>query len=147
MKLPLPGDRQRLKRSSRRCERNRNRSKRREIYCPIHLCYLDSASQKYHLYADRVEQLRERGYRKLNAQLSINSKTTVVLENEWLEQFWCPKCQKTEWYLVHKLDRTYHLSIASRELWQQAIGVSSVNGNPSVGEFTRRQAQKLKLCN
>ena len=145
MKLPLPGDRQRLKRSSRRCERNRNRSKRREIYCPIHLCYLDSVSKKYYLYADRVEQLRQRGYGKLNAQLSIKSRTTILIENEWLEEFWCIECQKTEWYHVQKHGRIYHLSVASRELWQQATGVSPAYGNPSVGEFTRRQAQKLKI--
>ena len=145
MKITLPSSQQKFKRKSRRCERNRSRSKRRSIYCPIHLCYLDSVSQKYKLYADRVEQLRQRGYGKRNAQLSINSKTTIVLENEWLEEFWCTKCQKTEWYQVHKLDHIYHLSIASRELWQQAIGVSSANGNPSVGEFTRRQARKLKF--
>ena len=131
--------------SRKRCERNRKRSKRRAIYCPIHSCYLDSVSQKYSLYADRIEQLRQRGFGKRSAFWQIKNKTLVVLENEWLEAFWCDECQKTEWYHVIKCDRTYHLSVAPRELWQQATGVSSADGNPSVGEFTRRQARALKI--
>ena len=140
-----PSSRKEFKKNRKRCERNRNRSKRRAIYCLIHSCYIDSVSQKYSLYADRVEQLRQCGFGKLNAQLQIKRQTAVVLENEWLEAFWCNECQKTEWYHVQKRDRTYRLSVASREHWQKAIGVSSTGGNPSVGEFTRRQARTLKL--
>ncbi|NEO42597.1 MAG: hypothetical protein F6J90_42290 [Moorea sp. SIOASIH] len=43
-----------------RRERNRKRSKRRAIFCPIHRCYLDSVSQKYRLFADRAGQLMQR---------------------------------------------------------------------------------------
>lgn len=145
MQNTLSSNRKGSKEGRRRCERNRKRSKRRDIYCPIHECYIDSVSQKYSLYADKVEQLRQRGLGKLNAQLQIKRQTAVVLENEWLEAFWCDECQKTEWYHVQKRDRTYHLSVASRELWQKATGVNPTDGNPSVGEFTRRQARTLKL--
>jgi hypothetical protein len=44
-----------------RCDRNRKRSKRRAIYCPIHGCYLDSASRKYTIYADKVHHLQQHG--------------------------------------------------------------------------------------
>jgi hypothetical protein len=49
----------------RRCDRNRNRSKRRAIYCPVHNCYMDSMSQKYSLFAERPGQLQERACPKL----------------------------------------------------------------------------------
>ncbi|MGG6269264.1 hypothetical protein ACQ4M3_25915 [Leptolyngbya sp. AN03gr2] len=125
----------------RRCDRNRKRSKRRSIYCPKHGCYLDSVSQKFTLYADRVEQLQERGMGRRSALLVVATRTTVSLDGEWLEAFWCDECQTREWYHVRKHDRTYDLSIAPPELWQQATGVIHPSGNPSVGEFTRRQSR------
>jgi hypothetical protein len=42
---------------------------------------------------------------------------------------------------VKKCDRTYEVSSASVELWQQASGVIHPQGNPSVGEFTPTQAR------
>ena len=70
------------------------------------------------------------------------NQTTVTLDREWLEAFWCSGCQKTEWYHVCKTgDRAYTLRIAPSELWQQAQGVLDPRGNPSVGEFTRRQSR------
>lgn len=126
-----------------RCDRNRKRSKRRSIYCPIHGCHLDSVSQKHPLYADQVEHLRQRGLGRRRALMLIGTQTSVALEGEWLEAFWCDQCQSTKWYHVHKCDRTYHVSIAPRELWQQAMGVIHPEGNPSVGEFTRRHARML----
>lgn len=135
----------------RRCERNRNRSKRRAIYCPIHGCYLESVSQKYPLFADRAGQLQQRGFSRQNALILIAAKTAVSLEGEWLEAFWCDQCQQTKWYHVKKrVNKTqnkeiciYEVSIVSPELWQQAIGVIHPEGNPSVGEFTRRHAKML----
>jgi hypothetical protein len=41
-------------------KRNRSRSQRRAIFCPIHGCYIDSVSQKYSLFADHVQQLQDR---------------------------------------------------------------------------------------
>ncbi len=126
----------------RRCDRNRKRSKRRAIYCPVHDCYLDSMSQKYSLFAERAEQLQQRGVSRRNALLLVATKTAVHLEGEWLEAFWCSQCQETQWYHLRKCgQRTYQLSVAPRELWQQVEGVSHPRGNPSVGEFTRRHAR------
>ncbi len=129
-----------------RCNRNRNRSKKRAIYCPIHGCYLDSVSQKYPLFADRVGQLQERGMSQRSAMMLIANKTTVSLQGEWLEAFWCEECQQTKWYRVRKVEeRKYIVSIAPREIWQQVDGVFYPKGNPSVGEFTQRHAKMLRF--
>jgi hypothetical protein len=129
-----------------RCVRNRKRSKRRAIYCPIHGCYLDSVSQKYPLFASKPEHLKQRGLSHKNALLLMANRAVVSLEGEWLEAFWCRDCQATTWYHVRKLDLSqYEVLPASEGLWQQATGVISVDGNPSVGEFTRKQARSIRF--
>lgn len=128
-------------RSRLRRQRNRKRSKRRGIYCPEHGCYLDSVSPKRILYADAPEQLRQKGLSRRNALMLIAQETAVVLDGEWLEAFWCDSCQETKWYHVHQdQNGVYNLSVAPPKLWQQAQGVIHPQGNPSVGEFTRRSA-------
>ncbi len=130
-----------------RCDRNRKRSKRRAIYCPVHNCYVDSMSKKYQLFADQPGQLQQRGMSRRNALMLVKSQTTVPIDGEWLEAFWCEHCQDTKWYHLRKSDeRTYELSKAPRELWQQVAGVVDPQGNPSVGEFTRRHS-RLVGCN
>ncbi|MBF2000286.1 MAG: hypothetical protein IGS38_06165 [Synechococcales cyanobacterium M58_A2018_015] len=128
----------------RRCDRNRKRSKRRAIYCPIHGCYLDSVSQKHRLYTDNAKDLQQRGMGRQRALLLLASHTAVSLESEWLEAFWCEDCQQRRWYHVRKLgDRQYSVEPAPVDLWQQAEGMIHPDGNPSVGEFTRRQARRV----
>ncbi len=128
-----------------KCVKNRTRPKRRNIYCPIHECYLDSTSKKYYLFADEPEQLQARGVGRQAAHSLIRYHTTVSISGEWLEAFWCDRCQSTQWYYVCKTsDRTYDVSLAPRELWQRVTGVVHPNGNPSVGEFTRREARIVK---
>ncbi len=128
-----------------RCDRNRKRSKRRGIYCPKHECYLHSVSQKHPIYADRAEQLQQRGLARRHALLAVASRTTVMLSGEWLEAFWCDECQMRQWYHVRRLENNrYEISIAPPELWQQATGVTSPHGNPSVGEFTQKFAHKTE---
>ena len=125
-----------------KCVKNRSRSKRRNIYCPTHDCHLDSMSKKYYLFADRPEQLEARGMAQLAAKTLIRFHTTVGITGEWLEAFWCDRCQSTRWYYVCKADsRTYDICLAPDELWQRVTGVVHPNGNPSVGEFTRREAR------
>lgn len=129
----------------RRCDRNRKRSKRRAIYCPIHQCHLDSVSQKYPIFADQPGQLQERGVSRKQALLLVATKTTVPLAGEWIEAFWCIECQATHWYHVRKTDdRTYEVRLAPQELWQQVHGVIQPTGNPSVSEFTRRHSRMTK---
>jgi hypothetical protein len=125
----------------RRCDRNRKRSKRRAIYCPVHSCYMDSMSQKYGLFAERAGQLQQRGVKRREALMLVAAKTAVPLQGEWLEGFWCEECQQTKWYHVCKRDSSYELSLAPPELWQQATGVNNPHQNPSVGEFTSRQSR------
>ena len=104
--------------------RNRRRSKRRAIFCPIHSCYIDSVSQKHPLYADTSQQLRERGISRKNAMMLIASRTTVPLTGEWLEAFWCEECQQNEWYWVKRsADGCYRLSSVPADLWERAQGV------------------------
>ena len=126
----------------RRCDRHRKRSKRRATYCPIHGSYLESRSQKFPLYADCAEQLQQRGVSRRHALLVVATQTTVLLNGEWLEAFWCDDCQKTQWYHVRKVENNrYDVALAPAKLWQQAIGVSDPKGNPSVSEFTRHSAR------
>jgi hypothetical protein len=128
----------------RRCDRNRKRSKRRAIYCPIHGCYVDSVSKKYRIFADQAGQLQQRGMSRRNSLMLLASQTTVSIEGEWLEAFWCEECQQTKWYYVRKRDeRSYEISIAPPELWKQVVGVIDSQGNPSVGEFTRKSARDV----
>ncbi|MEO1146757.1 MAG: hypothetical protein AAFY26_14315 [Cyanobacteria bacterium J06638_22] len=99
-------------------------------------------SQKYALFADRAAQLQQRGVSRKSSLLLLSSYRTVSLQGEWLEAFWCTHCQRTTWYHVCKTgDRTYSLSAAPRELWQQVHGVVKTSGNPSVSEFTKRQSR------
>ncbi|MEB3294323.1 MAG: hypothetical protein VKJ24_14285 [Synechococcales bacterium] len=125
-----------------RCDRPRKRSKKRAIYCPIHHCYLESVSRKHTLFADQVSQLREAGLGRRNAQLLLMNQTTVSLSGEWLEAFWCPECQTKEWYHIKLHEGVYYVKSAPRSLWQQAVGVDAIDGNPSVGEFTRNAAKR-----
>lgn len=107
-------------------KKKKRRSKPRSIYCPIHGCYLDSVSQKYHLFAAQSAQLQVRGMSRTTAQMVINAHTTVSIQGEWLEAFWCDCCQNTTWYYVRKTgDRVYELSLASDELWQSVGGGDS----------------------
>ena len=126
-----------------RCDRNRKRSKRRAIYCPIHNCYIDSVSQKYGLFTEQAGQLQKRGISRRESMILVNTKTTVSLDGEWLEAFWCEECQEKQWYHVHKRESKYNLSLAPAELWQQATGVIDPHRNPSVGEFTYRQSRTM----
>lgn len=104
-------------------------------------------SQKYHLYADQAGQLQQRGMNRRNALLLVANQTAVPIEGEWLEAFWCEQCQQTKWYHVCKTDeRAYEIKLAPPDLWQQVTGVIDPQGNPSVGEFTRRHARLLNSC-
>ncbi|MBD2150258.1 hypothetical protein H6F44_09025 [Pseudanabaena sp. FACHB-1277] len=127
----------------RRCDKNRKRSKRREIKCPIHDCYMDSVSQKHRLFANQAIHLQQRGVSRIAASMLITTHTTVSMQGEWLEAFWCEECQQKNWYYVQQTDNgKYSISLAPRELWQRVTGVIDANGNPSVGEFTRKNARQ-----
>ena len=127
-----------------RCDQNRKRPKRRAICCPLHGCYIDSVSKKYPLFADRAEQLQQRGMPRQNALRLVSTRMAVPIVGEWIEAFWCDLCQQTKWYHVCKgEDGSFQVAIASRDLWQYASGAVAPDGNPSVGEYTRRNSRML----
>jgi hypothetical protein len=96
------------------------------------------------MFADQPGQLQQRGMSRRNALMLVTTQTTVLIEGEWLEAFWCAECQQTKWYYVRKSDAfIYEISLAPQELWQQVTGVVDPHGNPSVGEFTRKNSRML----
>lgn len=98
------------------------------------------------MFADQVQQLRDRGMGKKSAMLAFTTRTTIPIEGEWLEAFWCDHCQETRWYHVCKQEKNqYSVAIAPNQLWQQATGALNTEGNPSVSEFTRRNAHQNSL--
>jgi hypothetical protein len=125
-------------------KRTRQRSKRREIHCPLHPEErIFSVSSKYHLYLTDVGQIITRGLSKRKAdELLVAYKHVLPLSDEWIECFWCEDCQASNWWYVKRLNRLQHeLSSVPRELWEQATGVIRAEGNPTVSEFSRRQAR------
>lgn len=123
--------------------RNRSRAKRRRIVCPTHGSYLDSVSQKYSLYTSQPEPLQQSGLSRRAALTLVAHLGTVPLTGQWLEAFWCDRCQRSQWYHVRKTGpNQYSLASVPDALWRQAVGVILPSGNPSVGEFTRRQARQ-----
>jgi hypothetical protein len=131
--------------------RNRSRSKRRPIFCPVHGCYLDSVSAKHPMFAHQVEHLREAGFGRNISLLLLQEYSTVSLTGHWLEKFWCEDCNQTEWYRVERYHvdnqgaAKYHIAVAERHLWERVSGVHHPEGNPSVGEFTRKQAKARSM--
>ena len=105
---------------------------------------MDSVSQKHRLFADQVAHLQQRGISRIAASMLISTHTTVSMQGEWLEAFWCEHCQQKNWYYVKHTDKgQYDISLAPKELWQRVTGVVDANGNPSVGEFTRKNARQV----
>jgi hypothetical protein len=77
------------------------------------------------------------------ARLVINAYPVLVLTNEWLEELFCPKCGSNRWCHVVKVDKSEHkVSWAPRDLWEQVAHVDPTVANPTVGEFTRREARR-----
>nr|MDF0367305.1 hypothetical protein [Nodosilinea sp. TSF1-S3] len=104
-------------------------------------------SQKYPLFATKSEQLQQSGLSRRTALTLIASLGTVPLQGQWLEAFWCCDCQRSQWYHVHKTDGNhYAVYTVPDALWLQAAGVILPTGNPTVGEFTRRQARQTRFA-
>jgi len=125
-------------------KRSRRRSKRRELLCPRHPEQkIFSVSAKYHLYVTEVGQLMLRGLSKRKSDELLAAFNRVLpLTGEWLECFWCDDCQSSSWWHVKRPDQQeYSLSSIPRELWEQASGVIRAEGNPTVSDFSRRQAR------
>jgi hypothetical protein len=69
----------------------------------------------------------------------------LVLSHEWLEELFCPCCGSRRWCHVIRHDRVNHtVRWAPRELWQQVAHVDPIVANPSVSEFSRREARRQR---
>lgn len=125
-----------------RSVRNRKRSQRRRIFCPIHGCFLDSVSPKYPLFADSAGQLQARGMGIKASHLVMVTYKVVPLAGEWIEAFWCSECQESKWYHIRKVgERDYEVQVAADDLWQNASKVVNPHQNPSVSKYTFRASR------
>lgn len=125
-------------------QRPRRRARRRELHCPLHPEQkIFSVSPKHHIYLTDVGQLMLRGLSKRRSdELLAAYRQVLPLTNEWIECFWCDDCACATWWHVQRHDRhDYTLNKVPRELWEQATGVIRVEGNPTVSQFSRRQAR------
>ncbi|MFU8886752.1 MAG: hypothetical protein ACNA8O_15010 [Cyanobacteriota bacterium] len=123
--------------------RRRQRSARRQLFCPAHPKQaIEGNGRKYFLHLLTPEELKARGMTDKRARLVIRAYPVLVLSNEWLEELFCPHCGSSRWCHVTKHNRVEHtVRWAPRELWEQVAHVDPAHANPSVGEFTRRQAR------
>ena len=121
--------------------RRNRRPKKRELFCPAHLEQrIQGNGKKYYLH---LLQLEQRGISAKKAQLIINAYPVLVLSNEWLEELFCPECGTSRWCHVIKHDRIEHtVRWAPRELWEQVAHVDPSVANPTVSEYTRREARR-----
>ena len=124
-------------------KRNR-RPKKRQLFCPVHEDQLIQGNgTKYFLHLLTPEELQQRGISAKKAQLIINAYPVLVLSNEWLEELFCPECGTSRWCHVIKHDRIEHtVRWAPRELWEQVAHVDPSVANPTVSEYTRREARR-----
>jgi hypothetical protein len=102
-----------------------------------------SASRKVAMFASTVEQLKRSGTNRLKASMLLAHCAAVPLKEEWLEAFWCGRCLEKRWYHVRKIGEQYSLRAVTPADWQHATGVQPLF-NPTVSEFSRREARKLK---
>ena len=126
-----------------RGERNRKRSQRRAIYCPVHGNHMDSVSPKYPLFADTAGQLQVRGMSNKTSRLVMAAYDGVVpLAGEWIEEFWCADCQESKWYHIKKTDeRQYEVKLAPQDRWLNASKVINPFQNPTVSEYSFRASK------
>jgi hypothetical protein len=124
--------------------RRNRRPKRRELFCPSHPDQkIEGNGKKYYLHLLSAEELQRRGMSAKRAQLVINAYPVLVLSNEWLEELFCPKCGSSRWCHITKHDRVEHtVRWAPRELWEQVAHVDPIAANPTVSQYTRREARR-----
>ena len=124
--------------------RRNRRPDRRKLFCPAHPeQQIEGNGKKYFLHLLSPEQLKARGMPHKTAQFVIQAYPVLVLSNEWLEELFCPQCGSSRWCHITRVDRVVHqVRWAPRELWQQVAHVDPTNPNPSVSEYSRRNARR-----
>ena len=126
----------------------RNRSpKKRELFCPAHPEQrIQGNGKKYFLHLLQPAQLQQRGINAKKAQLILNAYPVLVLSDEWLEELFCPQCGSSHWCHVIKHDQVTHtVRWAQRELWEQVAHVDPTAPNPTVSDYTRRNARRTAI--
>ena len=116
----------------------------RQLACPQHPDQpIVGNGRKYFLHLLTSEELVARGLAAGKARLVINAYPVLVLSNEWLEELYCDSCGQKHWYHLNKTpDGAIGLRRAPRDLWGQVAHVDPIVPNPTVGEFTRREAHR-----
>jgi hypothetical protein len=124
--------------------RQRRRPKRRQLFCPAHqdeLLY--GNGKKYFLHLLSPDELVHRGIKATRAKLIIQSYPVLVLNNEWLEELYCNECGISHWCHIIRHDKVAHtVRWAPRDLWQQVAHVDVLCGNPTVSQFSSREARR-----
>jgi len=128
---------------TRQSKRQRGRRRKCPMFCPAHPEQRVSGNgRRYFLHLLTPEELRQRGMTDKRARLVIQAYPVLVLNNEWLEELYCPCCGCNRWcHVTRQQDHSFVVRWAPRELWEQVAHVDPLVPNPSVGEFTRRQAR------
>ncbi|MCT0225936.1 hypothetical protein [Synechococcus sp. CS-1328] len=126
-----------------RPRRNR-RPRRRELLCPAHPDQrMEGNGRKYFLHLLSPEQLRQRGMNAKRARLVLQAYPVLVLSNEWLEELFCPACGSSRWcHVIRNEGLDHSVRWAARDLWEQVAHVDPVVANPSVSEYSRREARR-----
>ncbi len=129
-----------------RGDRLRRRSKKRGIFCLVHpQVFLESRSRKLRLFAIEEGQLSAKSKRKGSIQKVLASNGAQVIQGEWLEQFWCCECNSTAWYHVTQSEQNFILSPALSSLWKQVTGVGWPGHNPTVSQYSQKQAHGNRI--
>ena len=116
----------------------------RQLACPKHPDQpLLGNGRKYYLHLLTSEELVARGMPGGKAKLVIKAYPVLVLSSEWLEELYCASCGLKRWYHLTKApDGAISLRLAPRDLWGQVAHVDPIVANPTVGDFTRREARR-----
>lgn len=117
----------------------RTRSGGRRIKCPEHGCFVHSTSQKHRLFTCTAQYGQHFGAN--GRQALVETPGEVCVTDEWLEAFWCPECQDTNWHLVKKTETGHELASIPPRLWERTLGTVYPWGNPSVSEYSRKQSR------
>ncbi|WP_254975787.1 hypothetical protein [Cyanobium sp. Lug-B] len=124
--------------------RSRRRSRNRELFCPAHPDHLlAGGGKRYFLHLLSAEELTQRGIQAAKAKLLINAYPVFTLSDEWLEELFCSQCGLARWCHVVRHNRVQHtVRWAPRELWEQVAHVDPLQANPSVSDYSRREARR-----
>ena len=78
------------------------------------------------------------------ARLVINAYPVFVLSNEWLEELFCEQCGSNIGAASPNKPSPDQYSVrwAPQHLWDQVAHVDPSVANPTVSEYTRKQARR-----